>query len=304
MGLATIGKLIVVMLLWAVCFPLIEAGIASAPHLTFASLRALLAAAALLALAALLGRRFPRDPRVWMLLALTGFGATSLGFLGMFHAAEFIGPGVATVIANAQPLMAAILAHAFLGERLDARARTGLALGFAGIVLIALPRLIEPGASTYAAGVAYIVLAALGITVSNVLLKRLAGRVDPLVAMGMQLAFGSLPLVVAAWLTETPVAVDWSPSFVIVLVALALPGTALVYWLWFSLLTALALNRANAFSFLIPIFGLAMGVGLFGESLGGFEIAGVTLTLIGLARVIGSRSENQAARPAETHGSV
>lgn len=30
------------------------------------------------------------------------FGATTLGFLGMFHAAEFVSPGLATIIANAQ----------------------------------------------------------------------------------------------------------------------------------------------------------------------------------------------------------
>ena len=302
MGFATTSKLILVMLLWAVCFPLILAGIGSAPHLSFATLRALLAATVLLALTAILGRRFPRDLRVWALLALSGFGATSLGFLGMFHAAEFISPGVATVIANTQPLMAAVLAHAFLDERLDARAKTGLALGFAGIVLIAVPRLLAPGAATYAVGVAYIGLAALGITGSNVLLKRLAGRVDPLVAMGIQLAFGSVPLAIAAGLTEIPAAIDWSPTFVIVLLALALPGTALVYWLWFSLLAALPLNRANAFSFLIPVFGLAMGVGLFGESLGGFEIIGVTLTLIGLARVIRGSSENRTVQTQAARG--
>ena len=39
--------IILVMFLWAVCFPLIVAGFAYAPHLTFATLRAFLAGAAL-----------------------------------------------------------------------------------------------------------------------------------------------------------------------------------------------------------------------------------------------------------------
>ena len=44
-----ISKIVLVMLLWAICFPLIVAGFSYAPHLTFAALRALIAGAALLA---------------------------------------------------------------------------------------------------------------------------------------------------------------------------------------------------------------------------------------------------------------
>lgn len=42
----TIARIVVVMFLWAVCFPLIVAGFAYAPHLTFATLRAFRASAA------------------------------------------------------------------------------------------------------------------------------------------------------------------------------------------------------------------------------------------------------------------
>ena len=86
MSLATISKLVLVMLLWASCFPLITAGIDSAPHLTFAATRAFLAGAALLVLGVALRRSLPRGMRMWLLLAVTGLGATTLAFLGMFHA--------------------------------------------------------------------------------------------------------------------------------------------------------------------------------------------------------------------------
>lgn len=66
------SKVIVVMLLWAVCFPLITAGFAYAPHLTFAALRAIIAGAALLAVGLALGRPLPRGARVWVTLGLVG----------------------------------------------------------------------------------------------------------------------------------------------------------------------------------------------------------------------------------------
>lgn len=143
-----------VMLAWAICFPSITAGFVFAPHLTLATLRALPAGAALLAVGFALGRPMPKGVRVWTILAFVGLGATSLGFLGMFHSAEFVSPGIATVIVNIQPLLAVILASMFLNERLDARGRFGLELGFAGIVLIAVPQLMAAQAENYALGIA------------------------------------------------------------------------------------------------------------------------------------------------------
>ena len=202
MTIVTIAQIILVMLLWAACFPLITAGIEFAPHLTFAALRAILAGVVLTALALALRQPLPKEGRVWAMVAVVGLGATSLGFLGMFHAAEFVSPGIATVIANTQPLMAAGLAGIVLNERLTAHGKAGLALGFVGILVIVSPQLLSEGQNNYILGVAYIVLAALGITVSNVLIKRIAGNVDALMAMGLQMLIGSIPLILGAWAME------------------------------------------------------------------------------------------------------
>lgn len=285
MGVATIAQIIFVMLLWAACYPLITLGIAFAPHLTFAALRAILAGVALTALALALRRPLPRGRRIWAMLIVVGAGATSLGFLGMFHAAEFVSPGIATVIANTQPLLAAGLAGIVLKERLTARGKAGLAFGFAGILVIASPQLFAGGQDNYILGIAYIVLAAVGVTVSNVAIKRIAGNVDALMAMGLQLLIGSVPLAVAAWATEEPTTVRWSLAFIGALLALGLLGSALAYWLWFSVLAKVPLNRANAFSFLVPVFGLTMGVLLYGESLDWPQMVGIALAILGVGLV-------------------
>jgi drug/metabolite transporter (DMT)-like permease len=278
-----LSKIVLVMLLWAICFPLIVAGFAYAPHLTFAALRALVAGAALLGAGLWLRRPWPRGLRIWGILSLVGFGATSIAYLGMFHAAEFVSPGVATVIANSQPLLAAVMAALFLGEHLSGRGKLGLALGFAGILFIAAPQLMGNAGGSYAIGIAFILFSALGITLSNVLIRYLGEEVDALMAMGLQLLIGALPLLIAAFVLEQPATVIWSWQFVLILLVLALPGSALAYWLWSLVLQSTELNRANAFSFLVPLFGLAMGAAFFGESLGVSQLIGIALTLLGIA---------------------
>ncbi len=285
MSPSVITKIVLAMLLWAACFPLITAGLQYAPHLTFATLRAVLAGTALVGFALILRRPFPRGGRTWTTLGVVGLGATSLGFLGMFHAAEFVTPGLATVIANTQPLLATMLGVAWLGERLPRIGWIGLWVGFAGIMVIALPQLLAGGQDGSAIGFAYIVLAAVGVTISNVAIKSIAGEVDGLFAMGLQMLIGSLPLAVAAFATEDQSAVQWNAVFIASLLGLALFGSALVYWIWFSVLEEVELNRAIVFSFLVPIFGLSIGALFFGERLSGIQFSGIALVILGIALV-------------------
>ena len=280
-----LAQIALVMFLWAMCFPVIVLGLPYAPHITFAALRAFLAGIALLIPAMVMRRPQPRTFEVWIMLSATGFGATTLGFFGMFHASEFVSPGIATVIANSQPLMAAVLAAIVLKEHLSVRGKAGLTLGFIGIVLIALPSLLSDTGGNYMGGIGFIILAALGITVSNVLIRQMASRIDPLSAMGWQLILGSIFLAAIALITEDVSAVTWNTPFILSLLGLALPGTALAYWLWCRVLGQVELNRANAFSFLVPIFGLAMGAMFYQEQIGVFTAAGIGLTVLGIVQI-------------------
>src|SRR5574338_1261226 len=98
MTLNATPRLLLVVILSAACFPLITLGLDQTPHLAFAAMRGVLAGASLLALGFIFGRPIPRGLRVWTLVGIVGIGTTSLGFLGMFHAAEHISRGLATVI--------------------------------------------------------------------------------------------------------------------------------------------------------------------------------------------------------------
>ena len=272
--------------LGAACYPLITTGLSHAPHLTFAAMRAMLAGAALLIVAAVVRAPLPRGRKTWGWLCVAGFGATTLGYLGMFHAAEFVAPGYATVIANSQPLIAAVLAHAVLNERLGPRAHIGLAVGFLGVVTVAAPDLFSDDSTSTAKGVAYVLLAATGVSIGNVAIKRIAGTVAPSAAMGWQLTIGAAPLTFFAAFADDPLAISWAPEFIASLLGLSLLGTALAFWLWQSALNVMDLSRANAFSFLVPFIGILFGAFFFAEAITLQAVAGALLAVVGIRIVL------------------
>lgn len=282
-------RLIFVMFLWALCFPLITIGIAYSPHLTFAAIRAFLAGVALLIIAIALGQRLPERLEDWVALTVIGIGATSLAFFGMFHAAEFVSPGIATVIASVQPLVAALMAHLFLNERLGPYARGGLFLGFLGIVFVSVPQIISDSADAFQIGTAYIFVAAIGISISNIMIKRTSKKIDPLMAMGCQLVIGSVPLALAAVATEDPRAIEWTVEFLVSLFVLSLVGTSLVYWIWCRILKTVDLSYANSFTFLVPLFGLILGMSFYNETVSVFSLLGIFVTLLGIFLVAVSK---------------
>lgn len=269
-----------VMFLWATCFPLIKIGLLDAPPITFAALRAGLSGSVLLMAAFFAGQSNVISGTDRIGIAMVGLTATTIGFLGMFLGGAEISPGLATVVSNMQPLFAAGLAWMVLGERLSILQQLGMAAGFGGIVLIGMPNMELADPRLF--GIALLLFAAIGIAISNVLLKRIAGRVEVLAAMGWQLLIGGIPLAIISIYFEDFREIVWSSRFLISLVVLSLVGTSAAFVIWFSLLRRVTLNRLNVFTFLTPIFGLAMGFAFYGESLSAVQVAGILLSATGI----------------------
>lgn len=282
---------IAVMTLWATCYPLIAIALEDAPHLTFAALRAALGGAALMAVALATGARWPTTRHEWRWIVIAGIGMTGVGYFGMFHGAEFVGPGLATVISNAQPLIAGLLAALVLGERTGLIGWTGLATGFVGIAVIAFPSFVTATGGTSLIGLGYVLLATTGVAVGNIAIKQIANHVAPVMAMGSQLLVGAALLAGLALFLEDPFRIDWTRRFVAALLGLALPGTALAFWLWQIALTRLAVSQAVAFSFIVPVIGLTVGWAFFEETVTVVTIAGAALSVAGVYLASGSLAD-------------
>lgn len=293
----------VVALLWAICFPFIVIGLPDAPPLLFAALRAALAGLMLLAVSSFekpqtvcsAGLDLPdaiRSECSFPRLVAIGITFTGMGFGGMFLGAGAVSPGLATVLAGTQPLLAAVMAAIWLKEPLSRRVQLGMVIGFGGVVVIGWDSalLTKDG---YAAGVAWIMLAALGTAAGNVLLKWHSGGAVHR-PMAIQLLIGSVFLLaLSTWQGETWHEIRWTLDFTMSLLVLSSLATAMMVVLWYRLLVDYTLNRLNVFSFLTPVFGLLIGRVFFAESLALSQIAGSSIILLGIALIQIPRSSSR-----------
>ncbi len=189
------------------------------------------------------------------------------------------------MLANTQPLLAAIAGYFVLGERLGRRHAVGLGLGFAGILVTAAVSLGASAGGTQPRGVAFVMLGAIGVAAGNLVMKRIALEVDPVSATGWQLLVGAAALAAAAILAPGMAGAawdSWNPRLWVLTVVLAIPGTAVAFVLWFWLLRRFSLGRLNTFSYLTPVIGVVLGMTLYGERVGPAEVVGMSLVVAGV----------------------
>lgn len=281
-----------VMLLWALCYPLIVLSIPHAPLMQTAFLRALLGGLFLILCAFILQRPFPKSLRAWVGIFAIGITATTIGFWGMFYAGSLISPGLATVLTNTQPLIASVIAGIVLKEEIKRSMRISLLLGFVGIIAIGINGSVENNTKTLE-GIIFVISAATSIAISNILLKKLANKIDVFYAMGGQLLIGALPLYWLASPLDIKVVFEEDFNYYLILMGLAIPGTAMPFLLWYWLMDKAPLSQLNIFSFLTPIFGLILGWVYFAESLSSWQWLGVIIVMIAILISILPNRPNQ-----------
>ena len=288
--------MVLVAILWAICFPFITIGLPDAPPLLFAALRAFLASGFLVVVAMLKPGGNPCHFNVQnpVRLAFIGVSYTAMGFGGMFLGAGHLSPGLATVLAGTQPLIAAAIAAIWLGETLKAKGIAGLVTGFLGVALLSWPGF-GGNNDGYLWGITWVLMAAIGTAIGNILLKKEAGG-SIATPMAIQLLFGGGMLLLAAAMAGEQWDVGWTIRFTGSLLILSALATAAMIFLWFGLLARAPLNQLNVFSFLTPVFGLLIGFLFFDERLQLAQALGILVVTFGIALMQGRNAVIDSGR--------
>jgi drug/metabolite transporter (DMT)-like permease len=256
------------------CFLAVRWGLRDAPLLWFAALRALLAGIALTAVTGLQRRPLPRAPAVWARLAALGLVNVSVAFWAMFAGIAGLATGIAAVLANAQPLLIVLPAWLICRERISARTGVALVVGFGGLLLIALP-------GGGGRGALLSLLSAVAVTAGTLMARHL-GEVDVVVASAVHFVLGGLVLAAIALVVDGQPVIAWTARFVVVLAFLGLIGTAATTLAWFVESQRCPLSTLTPWMFLVPVFGLLIGVVVLHERPHLWTLAGIVLVLLSM----------------------
>jgi drug/metabolite transporter (DMT)-like permease len=269
--------------LWSTGFIGSRLGAPFAEPLTFLSWRYAAAVVLLLGAAIVTRAAWPATPATTGHAAIAGLLVQGAYLSGVFCSVAR-GMPLATVflIVGLQPILTAMAAGPLLGERLSGRQWLGIALGFAGVVLVVSGK--WTGASADPIAYAWLVFALAGITGGTLYQKRFCGAVPMLTGGVIQYAAAGLVTVAAAYATET-MAVQWTPQFAFALGWLVLVLSFGAIGLLFTMIRHGEASRVASLFFLTPPVTAVMAFLLFGETLPAVALAGLAVSAVGVALV-------------------
>jgi drug/metabolite transporter (DMT)-like permease len=222
--------------------------------------------------------------RHWKPIFAIGLINSGIPFVCFAFALLSITTGLSAILNATVPLFGALVAWVWLKDRPTASRLLGLAIGFAGVALLAWDK---ASFKSNAEGIApaWGVLACLfgtfcyGIAANAA--KRYLGGLPALVtATGSQAGSALLLALPAAWLwpAHNPGATAW-----LSLLALGVLCTGIAYVLYFRLIESAGPARAVSVTFVVPVFAVFYGVLFLGEHVTGWMLLCGAVIVIGTA---------------------
>lgn len=288
MDIRAIGLGLAFALMWSSAFTSARIIVADATPLAALSMRYLVSGIIGVIIARALGQNWHLSKQQWR--ATISFGILQNAvYLGLFFVAmQTIEASLAAIIASTMPLMVAMAAWAFMGDRLSPLGIIGLIVGIAGVGLIMGTRL-SNGVDLWGVGICFI--GVLALTVATLTVRGATAGGNLFMVVGLQMLVGCVALTIAMLLFETPqVTLSW-PLVIAFTYTCLVPGLAAT-WIWFLLVGRIGATRAATFHFLNPFFGVVIAAVLLGEALGLRDVIGVAVIATGILAVQISRQRN------------
>jgi drug/metabolite transporter (DMT)-like permease len=269
--------------MWGGSFMFIKVEVDAGIHpVHVALLRCVVGGATLFAILFLTRDRLPRGP-VWRHLAVMALLSNTAPFVLFAYGETEVSSLLAGIINATVPLLTLAFSLALLpDERPTTQKLLGIAVGFAGVVVVLAPWEGLGGGSLLGA------LACVGATMFYglafpYLRRHLTGRPETGVAISAaQVALGGVMLLPFAFLGSLP---DEAPGVEVWLSILALGalGTGVAYVLMFNVVQAAGAQTGSMITYLVPVFAVILGVAVLGEEIGWHEPAGGAVILAGVA---------------------
>ncbi|MFI6013708.1 DMT family transporter [Streptomyces sp. NPDC051243] len=273
----TLLALVVTVVLWASAFPAIRVALEGYGPAPLSLLRLVVATAALALVLPWVDVRLPdrRDlPRI-LVVGATGMSAYQLLLnWGEVH----VPAGTAALIVATVPAFSALLAAAFLGERLGPGKVAGSVCALAGSAIIAL----TGGETRYTAAAWTVLAAAVAQAVYHFAIKPLLRRYSGFEVAAYAMVAGTLLLLPLAPATAHA-ALDAPADATLAALYLGVLPSAAGFVVWGYAVARLTVTAATAALYLVPVTALVVAFVWLGEKPRLVELLGGVVTLGGVA---------------------
>jgi drug/metabolite transporter (DMT)-like permease len=268
---------------WGSGFIATKIGLQYAPPFTFLTLRYLFGLACLLPIVLITQPRFPGSRAELGHVVAAGLLMHAI-HLASSHYTQYLGmsAGITALILSVQPLITAMIAVRWMGERLAPRQWAGIALGLAGVALIVWHKVDVREAST--ASLIAVTISVAAVTAGTLYQRVFCPLADLRSATFVQFAATVAVLAPLAWLVED-FAVIWAWPMVAAIVFLVIAASILAVSALHTLMRRGQATRVTSLIYLTPIFAVGLELATFGVVPSALSVAGIAVTCLGVGLV-------------------
>lgn len=217
------------------------------------------------------------EPEDWLRLGLLAVLWVAVPFTLFPIAQQYVNSAVAGMLNGATPIFTAVIAVSLLRRLPGARTLVGLASGFVGVVLIALPSAGE--GSSEALGVVLIVVATVCYGLSLNLAPPLQQRYGSIPVMARLLGVATLLTTPFGLVGAVGSSFAWG-SFLAVAAA-GVVGTGIAFALFGRLVGRVGSTRSSFITYLIPVVAVVLGVAIRSDRVTPAALIGMVLATAG-----------------------
>ncbi len=269
--------LIAVWIIWGSTYLAIRISLETLPPFGMAALRLSIAGLVIIGFSAVRGVKLPTAAE-WRGCLIVG----ALMFVGgngsVCFAEQTVSSGLVAILVSTVPLWTALMGM-WWGARPGGRQWAGIALGFAGVIVLNLGR----GLSGSPVAAVALLLGSPGWALGSVLGRRMQMPKGTM-ASGAQMLCGGLSLAVVAWAAGEHIDAVSTRS-VLAFVYLTVFGSLIGFTAYGYLLTHATLPVATSYAYVNPLVAVLLGVVLGGEGLEWETLGGLVLLVLAVLLV-------------------
>jgi drug/metabolite transporter (DMT)-like permease len=277
------AALAAVCLIWGTTYLALRIAVVGFPPFLFITIRQLIAGSLLVLFMLTIGKAKLPGKREILKQAICGFFMLSMGNGLVAWAEVNIPSGIAAIICSMMPMWV-ILINLTINkdEKPTVPILLGVAIGFAGIIMIFGEHVQEFSNMQYLMGIFMTFLATVCWAGCSVWMKKNPSNGNPFVNAGLQMFFAGVWLIPFTLVFDDLTAVTWSGEAVYSMIYLILVGSIIAYTAYSYALRKLPMTIVSLYTYVNPLVAVVLGWLVLDEKLNMQIVVAFLLTVGGI----------------------